>query len=60
MQVVLKEFRETFICLRILEKAKLCTDRKLLLQVLKENNELISIFVKSVSTAQRTSKIKNR
>ena len=60
MQVVLKELRETFVCLRILEKAKLCTEGKLLLQALKENNELISIFVKSVSTAQKTSEIKNR
>ncbi len=60
MQVVLKELRETFVCLRILKKALLCTNDELLLKVLKENDELISIFVKSVSTAQKTSEIKNR
>ena len=60
MHVVLKELRETFVCLRIIEKAKLCTKGELLIQALKENNELISIFVKSVSTAQKTSEIKNR
>jgi four helix bundle protein len=60
MQVVLKELRETFVCLKILEKAKLCSRGELLLHALKENNELISIFVKSVSTAQKTSKIKTR
>ena len=39
MKVVLKELRESFVCLKI-ENA------------LKENNELISIFVKSIETAQ--------
>jgi len=60
MQVVLKELRETFVCLKILEKAELCTKGELVLHALKENDELISIFVKSVSTAQKTSESKNR
>ena len=60
MQIVLKELRETYVCLRILQKAKLYTDEKLLHKAMNENNELISIFVKSVLTAQNKSEIKNR
>ena len=50
IQVVLKELRETYIALRIIKKASLCTDQDLLENVLDENNQLISIFVKSVNT----------
>ncbi len=60
MKIVLKELRETFICLKILQKASLCKSAEKLQTALQENNELISIFVKSVQTAQKTSKINNR
>ena len=50
IQVVLKELRETYIGLRIIKKANLCTDLVLLEEGLNENNQLISIFVKSVNT----------
>jgi hypothetical protein len=53
MKIVLKELRETHICLRIIKKAKLhkCAESKLE-KAITESNELISIFVKSVATAQ--------
>lgn len=53
MQIVLKELRETFICLKILNKAKLVKSDNNLVKAMKENNELISIFVKSVNTSKR-------
>ncbi|MCJ7552544.1 MAG: four helix bundle protein [Ignavibacteriaceae bacterium] len=53
IKVVLKELRETFICLQIINKAKLYQSEKKIQSALIENNELISIFVKSVETAKR-------
>jgi four helix bundle protein len=53
IKIVLKELRETFVCLRIIKRAKLYDSDEKLERVLKENNELISIFVKSVETAQK-------
>ncbi len=55
IKVVLKELRETYICLKIIHRAKLFKDESLIKLVKEENNELISIFVKSVKTA-----LKNR
>ncbi len=53
IKVVLKELRETFIGLKIIIKAGLYKSEKKIQTALKENDELISIFVKSVETAQR-------
>ncbi len=53
MKVILKELRETYICLRIIDKANLyrkCDSG--LENIISENNQLIAIFVKSISTAQ--------
>ena len=52
MKIVLKELRETFICLKIIERTKLCETQSKIQKAKQENNELISIFVKSVETAQ--------
>ena len=52
MKIVLKELRETFVCLKIIEKAKLFGLDTNIQKAMQENNELISIFVKSVETAQ--------
>jgi len=56
IKIVLKELRETFVCLKIICKANLCKSDDRILKVMKENDELISIFVKSVSTAAKNSK----
>lgn len=53
IKVVLKELRETLICLKIIFRAKLYSEKVLIQKVLKESNELVSIFVKSIDTAQR-------
>ena len=52
MKVCLKELRETHNCLRLIRKKKWYVDTKLDIQI-KENNELISIFVSSLKTAQK-------
>ena len=59
MKIALKELRETFVSLKIVYKAKICKDETKIQAAMKENNELISIFVKSVETAQKNSEIKN-
>src|SRR5690606_16509998 len=53
MKIAQKELRETYVCLRIIHRAKLYKTEELLLDCMKENNELISIFVKSMLTAEK-------
>ena len=56
IKIVLKELRETTICLQIIHKANLFKEKigeKKITAAITENNELISIFVKSVETAQK-------
>ena len=53
IKVVLKELRESFVCLKIIKRAKLFKTKEKIDKALIENNELISIFVKSVETAQK-------
>ena len=53
MKICLKELRETRVWLLIIEKTNLIKAKSKLDPLLNETNELISIFVKSVSTAQR-------
>jgi four helix bundle protein len=52
MKLCLKELRETFVCLKIIERKPYLKENGLLQKALKENNELISIFVKSLHTAK--------
>ena len=52
MGVCLKELRETFVCLRIVEKANLTSDLNGLTMLKTEVNELISIFVASIKTTK--------
>jgi four helix bundle protein len=56
IKIVLKELRESFVCLKIISKSKLCKKEDLMKLALIENNELISIFVKSAETAQKNLK----
>ena len=51
MKLSVKELRETYNCLRIISKKNWHHEEKLL-PVLDENNQLISIFVKSIETAK--------
>jgi four helix bundle protein len=50
MQIVLKELRETWVALKIIKKADLSGNSLLLEKALDECNQLISIFVKSITT----------
>ena len=58
IKVVLKELRETYVALKIIHKAKLFKNETMIIEAKKESNELISIFVKSVETAQKNLKLK--
>jgi four helix bundle protein len=58
MKVALKELRETFIALKILTKIESLSGLALIDNCLKECNELISIFVRSVQTAENNRKQK--
>lgn len=51
MKILLKELRETRICLRIIDEKPLVVNDKIK-QTLKECNELVGIFSKSVQTAK--------
>jgi four helix bundle protein len=51
--ICLKEVRETFINLRIIDGACLYGDQQFLHYLKTESNELISIFVKSIETSKR-------
>ena len=51
MKIALKELRETFIWLKIIERKPLCEPNKMT-EIVRECDELIAIFVKSVKTAQ--------
>jgi len=57
MKIVLKELRETYICLKILYRTKFFINEEKINYALQENNELISIFVRSVETAQKRNQI---
>jgi four helix bundle protein len=53
MKIVLKELRETSVCLNIIYRTGLAGNNEGLEIVLRENNELIAIFVKSIQTTER-------
>jgi four helix bundle protein len=53
MSVVLKELRESHSCLKIIKSAKLyMKEEEDLTMCIKENDELIAIFVKSIATSK--------
>ena len=51
ISIVLKELRETLVNLKMIYRAKLHHSEDHINAAIKENNELISIFVKSIKTA---------
>jgi four helix bundle protein len=59
MKTALKELRETLNALTIIKKVN-WVDQAYLDPILDENNQLISIFVKSIKTALRNHDSKNR
>lgn len=53
MGVCLKELRETFINIKMIKYSEMIKNNNLLDWCYTENNELISIFVKSIETAKK-------
>jgi len=53
MKIALKELRETMVWLLMIVRAKLTNVASKLEPLIKENNELISIFVTSIKTAKQ-------
>ena len=51
MKIVLKELRESNVCLQIILRTKLYDSNEYLIPAINEVNELIAIFVKSIETA---------
>ena len=56
MKIALKELRETHNCLRIINRLKWFEEVSLATSI-KECNELLAIFVKSIATAQKNREI---
>jgi four helix bundle protein len=56
MKVCLKELRETKISLKIIYKKPLVKELEIVQKLITENDELISIFMKSISTATENKK----
>lgn len=53
MGICLKELRESYNCLRIINRAKLYNGKQeSLMKALDENNQLVSIFVASIKTSK--------
>lgn len=53
MKIGLKELRETFVCLKIIGEAGYSEINGQFEKISNENNELIAIFHKSISTAEK-------
>ncbi len=53
LSIILKELRESYINLKLIKLNRLCKDGALLEKTLDENNQLISIFVKSIQTVRK-------
>lgn len=56
MKIVLKELRETLVCLKIIKRAVIKNTDPEIEKATGECNELISIFVKSIETATKNMK----
>jgi four helix bundle protein len=53
LKIALKELRESYNSLQIIQRAELSNNVQLIEQTSKECNELIAILVKSIETAQK-------
>ncbi len=53
LKIILKELRETFVCLKIIKRKPLIESNDDLENTYNENNELISIFVSSIKTTKK-------
>jgi len=59
-RIVLKELRETYVALKISNKLDLDQSNNLMQKAIRENNELIAIFVKTLQTSQNNLNNQNK
>ena len=52
MKICIKELRETLVCMKIITQKKILPQQDKIVKLMKENDELIAIFHKSISTAR--------
>jgi len=52
-RIVLKELRETKVCLKLIKGSLLIKNENLIEKIIQETDELVAIFVKSIATAQK-------
>ena len=52
MKICIKELRETLVCMKIINQKKILPEHEQIAKLMKENDELIAIFHKSISTAK--------
>lgn len=57
IKIVLKELRESRVAMKIIEKSQLHPDAHQVESIIKECNQLISIFVKSIETAEKNNRV---
>ena len=55
LKIILKELRESRICLKIIHRKPLIKPERLI-AIIQENNELIAIFLKCIETAKKNKK----
>ena len=60
MKIVLKELKETRVCLKIISKVSKIKKSEQLINIQSENEQLISITAKSIDTAKRNLEQKNK
>ena len=53
MKIVLKELKETRVCVKVISRAKMIEPVERMNKIKSENEELISIIVKSIDTAKK-------
>lgn len=53
ISLVLKELRETYINLSIIETSKFISNKNVIYDLLSENNELLAIFTKTLQTIKK-------
>jgi len=59
MKVGLKELKETRVCLKLIINKNISNQTEMLKKMIKENEELIAIFSKSIETAKKKSNYLN-
>jgi four helix bundle protein len=59
LSIVLKELRETYMNLILIDQAGIGVEKEAIIRLLSENNELIAIFQKSVNTLRQGKNLQN-